>query len=389
MSRGRWGPFGSGVVIGLVCGVLLAVLAGILTGNLFDDSSDDPVVQAREVIEGHYFHDPSPSELDDASIAGMVAAIKKRYDDKFSHYFTAEQLKQFEAVTSGRYKGIGLAVTEVPRGLRISDVFPDTPAEEAGLAEGDVIVGVDGKSIAGVASQVSTARIKGPPGTEVDLTVDPAGGESRRELTVERADVRQPAVAGQIKRIDGKPVAYVVFSTFSEGAHGELRDEIERLYRRGAEGLILDLRGNGGGLLNEAVLSASIFVEDGNIVSTRSRTEGDRDYEATGDAIDPKPTVVLVNRDTASAAEILAAAMQQNDLAEVVGTRTYGKGTFQEVMDLSAGGALDLTVGEYLTADGTSILGEGVKPDVRAEDDLATENQDEGRRRALQVLGRL
>ena len=113
------------------------------------------------------------------------------------------------------------------------------------------------------------------------------------------------------------------------------------------------------------MLSASVFVEDGNIVSTRSRSEGDRDYEALGDALEPRPTVVLVNRDTASAAEILTAALQQNGLAEVVGTRTYGKGTFQEVMDLPAGGALDLTVGEYLTADGTSILGEGVKPDVR------------------------
>ena len=330
------------------------------------------MVQARDVIEGHYFHDPDPQQLDDASIAGMVATIRKRYDDKFSHYFTAEQLKQFEAVTSGRYKGVGLTVTEVPQGLRIADVFPDTPAEGAGLKEGDVIVAVDGKSIAGLASQVSTARIKGPAGTQVDLKVKPADGGPPREVTVERADVREPAVQGTIKHIDGEKIAYVVFSTFSEGAHGELRDEIERLYRRGAEGLVLDLRGNGGGLLNEAVLSASIFVEDGNVVSTRSRTQGEHDYQAVGDAIEPKPTVVLVNRDTASAAEILTAALKENDLATVVGTRTYGKGMFQEVMDLPAGGALDLTIGQYLTADGTSILGVGVKPDVRVEDDPDT-----------------
>jgi carboxyl-terminal processing protease len=387
LSPGGWGPFGSGVVTGLICGLLIAAVVGVVSGVLFDDSSDDPLVQAREAIEAHYFHDPDTSQLDDASIQGMVAELRKRYDDKFSHYFTAEQLKQFEAVTSGRYKGIGLSVTEVPRGLRISDVFPDTPAESVGLREGDVITGVDGSSIAGVASEVSTARIKGPPGTEVDLTVDPAGGGPERELTVERADVRQPAVTGRLEEVDGKKIAYVVFSTFSEGAHGELRDEIERLYRRGAEGLVLDLRGNGGGLLNEAVLSASVFVEDGNIVSTRSRTDGDRDYEALGDALDPRPTVVLVNRDTASAAEILAAALQQNDLAQVVGTRTYGKGTFQEVMDLPAGGALDLTVGEYLTADGTSILGEGVQPDVRASDDPRTADRDEALDRALTVLG--
>jgi carboxyl-terminal processing protease len=385
LTPGRWSPFGSGVVIGLIAGLAVAVVVGIFAG-VFDDSSDDPLVQARGVIEGHYFHDPDPQQLDDASIAGMVAAIRKRYDDKFSHYFTAEQLKQFEAVTSGRYKGIGLAVTEVPQGLRISDVFPDTPAEGAGLKEGDVILAVDGSSIAGLASQVSTAHNKGPAGTQVDLKVKPADGGPPRELTVERADVRQPAVQGTIKHVDGKKIAYVIFSTFSEGAHGELRDEIERLYRRGAEGLILDLRGNGGGLLNEAVLSASIFVEEGNIVSTRSRTEGEHDYQAVGDAIEPKPTVVLVNRDTASAAEILTAALKENDLATVVGTRTYGKGVFQEVMDLPAGGALDLTIGQYLTADGTSILGVGVKPDVRVEDDPDTP-EDEALDRALAVLG--
>jgi carboxyl-terminal processing protease len=146
------------------------------------------------------------------------------------------------------------------------------------------------------------------------------------------------------------------------------------------------MRGNGGGLLNEAVLSASIFVDKGKVVSTESRTQGERSYEAVGDAIDPRPTVVLVNRDTASAAEILTAALQTYDLADIVGTRTYGKGTFQEVIDLDAGGALDLTIGKYLTADGTSILGEGVKPDVRAEDDPRTEGDDEGLDRALQVL---
>ena len=278
-------------------------------------------------------------------------------------------------------------MTEVPKGLRVASVLPDTPAEEAGLQQGDLIVAVEGKSIAGVPSDVSTAEIKGPAGTEVELRIVPADGGKPDELTLERADVRVPAVDGEIRRTpDGEKVAYVRFATFSEGAHGELRDEIERLDRRGAEALVLDMRGNGGGLLNEAVLSTSVLLDEGNVVSTRSRTQGDRDYPAAGDALDPRPTVVLANRDTASAAEILTAALQQNDLAEVVGTRTYGKGTFQEIIDLPAGGALDLTVGEYLTADGTSILGEGVKPDVRVADDPESRD-DEGLDRGLVVVG--
>jgi carboxyl-terminal processing protease len=328
----------------------------------------------------------SDEELDEPSIRGMVDELRKRYDDRFSHYFNPEQLKEFEVGTTGRFEGVGLTVNEVPKGLRVALVLPDSPAKEAGIAEGDVITAVNGKSIAGEPSDVSTARIKGPAGSEVELKVISAKSGEARKLTVERASVRFPAVQGTIRKVDGRPIAYVRFTTFSEGAHGELRDEVERLYRRGAEGLVLDLRGNGGGLLNEAVLSSSVFVEDGVIVSTESRTQGDREYDAEGDALDPRPTVVLVDENTASAAEILTAALDVYDLATVVGQRTFGKGTFQEVIQLPAGGALDLTIGQYLTADGTSLADKGIPPDVRAVDDVKTARTDEGFERAGEVL---
>jgi carboxyl-terminal processing protease len=378
--------FGSGVVIGLVVGVVAAALAAALSGVFDGDDEGDAIVEALETVEGNYFEAVDPGKLQDSSIEGMVRELRKRYDDRFSHYFTQDQLEDFEAATSGRFSGVGLTVNEVAKGLRVADVLPETPAERAGIREGDVIVAVDGESIAGVPSNVSTARIQGPKGTEVELGLVPAGGGKRRELVVERAEVRVPAVDGELRGVDGRRVAYVDFQTFSEGAHGELRETIERLYREGAEGLVLDLRANGGGLLNEAVLSTSVFVEDGTVVSTESRTQGERDYKAVGDAIDPRPTVVLVNRDTASAAEILAAALKSNELATVVGTRTFGKGSFQEVIRLDQGGALDLTVGEYLTADGDSIAGEGVKPEIRAEDERRTRGEDEALERALEVL---
>ncbi len=396
MTPDRRRGFGAGIVLGLVAGIAAAVGFGLAGGWLEFDSDTDPVVQAREVIEANYFKDPDRTTLNDASIDGMVSDLRKRYEDKFSHYFTAEELKLFEEQTSGQFAGVGLSVTEVPAGLRISRVFPNTPAEEAELSEGDVITAVDGKSIAGVSSEVSTSRIRGEIGTSVEITVKPVEGGKPRDLTLERANVRIPAVDASLQRDpEGDKVGYVFFHTFSEGAHGELRQAIDGLYRRGAEGLVLDMRGNGGGLLNEAVLCTSIFLEDGTVVSTQSRTQGDQQFDAVGNAIDPRPTVVLVNRDTASAAEILTAALQQNDLATVVGTRTYGKGVFQEVLHLPAGGALDLTIGQYLTSDGSSILGEGVKPNVRVEDDPDTENDgepdtrgdDEALDRALEVLG--
>jgi carboxyl-terminal processing protease len=378
--------FAPGLLLGLVLGAALAVGLGTLTGVLFD-GDDDLVSEARETIEENYFESTDPRELEQASIRGMIDQLRKRHDDRFSHYFTPAQLRRFESSTEGRFSGVGLIVSEVPKGLRVARVYPNTPAREAGIEVGDVITEVEGKSIAGVASRVSTSQIKGPPGTEVRLTLRPAGGGAPRELTVERANVRIPAVdESEIRREGDSRLAHVHFSTFSSGSHGELRDAIERLYREGAEGLVLDLRGNGGGLLNEAILAASIFVEDGPIASTESRTRGERTFEAVGDAIEPRPTVVLVNRDTASASEILAAALKVNDLATVVGTRTFGKATVQEIIDLESGGALDLTVANYLTADGKSILGEGVKPQVRIEDDPRTEDTDEALDRALEVL---
>ena len=380
----------SGFLWGLVAGALAAVGAAslviALNGGL--GGPDDRSAQAIALIEENYFKPVDESRLEGLSVSQMVELLRRRHDDRFSHYFDPEALEDFNASTSGEFSGVGLTVSEVKRGLRVASVLPDSPAKEAGLDEGDLIVAVDGKTIAGQPAEVSTARIKGPPGTEVQIRLVPAAGGDTRELTLERADVRVPAVDGEIRRIDGPGsprVAYVRFATFSEGAHGDLRETVERLYRQGAEGLVLDLRGNGGGLLNEAVLSASIFVEDGVVVSTDSRSEGETNYEAVGAAIDPRPMVVLVNNDTASAAEILAAALDEYDLATLVGVPSFGKGTFQEVIGLEAGGALDLTVGQYVTSEGVSLAGKGVEPDVRARD-VSRTRPDEGLEGALAAL---
>jgi carboxyl-terminal processing protease len=379
--------FAAGLIVGVAVGLYAGTRADRVEplGDLL--GADQTLSQeALDVIEDTYFESPDLEALEDASVKAMVQELRSRYDDRFSHYFDPRQLRRFEQATSGRFSGIGLSVLEVKHGLRVASVFDDTPAAKAGIKEGDVIVGVDGRSIAGEPAEAVTAQIKGPPGTEVALEIRQVGGGKVRELEVERAEVRVPAVEGEIRRSDGEHVGYVRLSGFSQGAHGELRDEIERLYERGAQGLVLDLRGNGGGLLDEAVLTSSVFIEEGVIVSTSGRTQPTRDYEAVGGALSPQPTVVLIDRNTASAAEILAAALSERDLATLVGTRSFGKGTFQEVIELEHGGALSLTVGEYLTADGVSLAGEGIRPDVKARD-LRSTDADEGLREALRVLG--
>jgi len=378
----------------LAVGLVVGALVGLWLGSQSDGfgvgelgGEQTPSDEAADVIEDSYFKQVDQERLDDASIRGMVSELRERYDDRFSHYFDPGQLKSFEESTSGSFSGVGLSVREVKRGLRVTTVFDETPAKRAGIREGDEIVAVDGKSIAGEPSDVSTALIKGPPGTTVKLEVRSATGGRARTLSIERAEVEVPVVRGKLRSVDGRKLAYVQLAGFSEGAHGELRNEIERLFRRGAEGLVLDLRGNGGGLLNEAVLASSVFVEDGVVVSTSGRAQPDQDYRAVGKAVEPRPTVVLINRDSASAAEILTAALAENNLATVVGTRSFGKGVFQEVIELDNGGAIDLTVGEYLTSKGRSLAGRGIRPDVPAKDELRTPT-DEALQRGLQVLGR-
>ena len=301
--------------------------------------------------------------------------LKKRYDDKFSHYFTAEQLKQFEAATSGRFTGVGLAVTEVPKGLRVADVFPDTPAEEAGLEDGRR----DRRRRRQVDRRHAPPRSR-PPGSRArpaprsTLRVEPAdGGPARDRRRVERADVRVPAVDGRRSSTPtASKIAYVAFATFSAGRprRAARRDRAPlpprrrgpdprpaRQRRRAAE--------RGGAVRRasssrRATSSRPAAAPRATRTTRRSATRSSR-----------KPTVVLINRDTASAAEILTAALQQNDLADRRRHAHLRQGHLPGGHGPAAGGALDLTIGEYLTADGTSILGEGVKPDVRVEDDPA------------------
>jgi carboxyl-terminal processing protease len=368
--------FAQGLITGAIVVVLLFVLIEPLRDAVLPETGGGRVGEAQQIIEDSYFRSVPEEQLEDGSIAGMVRELREETGDRFSHFFDAKTFKRFNQATSGQFSGVGLAVSEVPEGLRVSQVYPDTPAEKGGIEPGDLIVAVEGQSIKGEPSTASAAKIKGPPGTEVTITVEDAQGGKPKDVTLERAEVRIPAVTGRIIEDDGVKIGYVALATFSNGAHAEVRQEIERLRKKGAEGLVFDLRGNGGGLLQEAILVASTFGEDGPIVITEGRSRPQQEYEAQGDAIDPLPMAVLTNGDTASASEIVAAALQQNDLATIVGTTTFGKGTFQEIIELEDGGALDLTVGEYLTADGTSILDVGVEPDVRVPDKDASDGDD-------------
>jgi carboxyl-terminal processing protease len=355
--------------------------------DLFVDEPTGLVAEAAEAIEDNYFRPVGEEELGNASLQGMVRELRKRHDDRFSEYFSPESLESFNQQLEGRFSGIGLSVIEVKSGLRVAQVFPRSPADEAGIEVGDTVVSVEGESIAGVSSTEATKKIKGPEGTEVTIGVRDGGSGKVRELTLTRAEVALPNVSRRLETVDGLELGYVRLLTFSEGAHAQLGRAVEKVQEEGAEGILLDLRHNPGGLLGEAVRSASLFLPEGKVVvSTNSRSQGESVHETGDGRITSLPVVVLIDGGTASAAEILAAALADNGDAKVVGTRSFGKGVFQEEQPLASGGALKLTVGEYFTPNGVNLAeSHGIHPDVKVKDNARTP-ADEVEERGFEVL---
>jgi carboxyl-terminal processing protease len=384
---------------GLIAAAIVLLAAGIYLGGhpdrlpgfvrdpLVSDQDTRVVREAIQDIHDTYYRSIPESQLADDSIKGIVSSLH----DRFSNYFTPKEYKQFQDVSNSQFSGIGIEVQQDPKGLRIARVFDNSPAEREHLEVGDRIIAVGKTSLKGRPVAYSRSLITGPPGSDVTLTIERAG--KPRQVSLTRATITAPVVASSLRTVGGKKLAVIALDTFTTpGAHAQVYDAIRRRLKQGAQGIVLDLRHNGGGLVKEAQLVASAFIPKGKIVSLRGRGVAPQTLDATGDTVAPKtPLVVLVDRDTASASEIVTGALQDHKRAEVVGTRTFGKGVFQEVIELHNGGALDITAGQYFTPDGHNLGGGGVKPgagiqpDVKAVDNPKTP-RDEALDRALRVL---
>lgn len=371
------------LIVGLWLGGHPSKLPGFVRDIFVANHDTLAVGEAIERVSRDYYRPVPKGALASSSIAGMISSLH----DPYSTYLSPKEFKGFDHPAS--FAGIGVSVDPKPTGLEVVRVFDATPAQRAGLKVGDVIVAVNGRSLHKLPSNTAVALIKGPPGTDVRLTVK-ARNTPSRTVTVTRATISEPVVASAIRTVHGVKLGWVYLATFSEGSHGELYDAVQGLLKQGARGLVFDLRANGGGLVSEARLVASIFVPSGTIVTTRGRTQPTVVLSAAGGAIPPRiPVVVLVDHDTASASEIVTAALQDHHRATVVGTHTYGKGVFQELEPLSGGGAIKITVGEYYTPNGRNLGGSGVKegagvaPEVSVPHGVDSEH---GLRVALQTL---
>ncbi len=352
-------------------------------GSTFEANHQTQVVdEALARIASDYYRPIGKSQLANTSIGGAVASL----DDRFSHYLTPKEFHEFNSPPS--FTGIGVVVSPEHTGLAIARVFDTSPAKRAGLQAGEVIVAVNGRKLAGLSADAATSLIKGPPGTEVALGIlrggrariptagsahpaspsssgshpaSPAHGTTRT-VRITRAVISEPVVASETRTVHGVKLGVVELASFSPESHGEVATAVEKELHEGVHGLVFDLRANGGGLVEEARLIASLFIAHGTIVSTRGRTQPSETITATGHPLAPTiPMVVLVDHNTASSSEIVTAALQDHRRATIVGTHTFGKGVFPEEEPLSNGGALDITVGEYFTPNGRNLGGGGVE----------------------------
>ena len=347
------------LVLGIWLGGHPEDLPGFARRALVADHDTRVVDEAINTVASDYYRPISRGQLASASIAGVVASLH----DRFSHYLTPKEFHEFAEPPT--FTGIGVIVGPERRGLLIARVFNSSPAARAGLQPGELIVAVNGRALKGLSPDAAVALVKGLPGTDVKLGISAparAGHARMRTVTIMRAVVSEPVVASESKTFGGLKLGVVALATFSPGAHAEVREAVEHELHEGARGIVLDLRANGGGLVEEAQLIASIFIPKGVIVTTRGRTQPTGTLMAVGGAISPTiPVVVLVDSNTASASEIVTAALQDHHRATVVGTHTFGKGVFQEEDPLSNGGALDITVGEYYTPNGRNLGGGGIR----------------------------
>lgn len=356
-----------------VVAVMILIVAAFSAGVFFDSARDalapggadsvdleSAVREVANIIEDTALEPSSEASITAGAINGMLESL----EDSHAVYFDAKHFEYFNEQNSGMFYGIGITIANEGDDLVIQSVIESTPAERAGLMAQDVIVEIDGETQDRWDTEEAVLRIRGEEGTTVTLGVRRNGAEELRTFTIERAKIDVPNIESEL--LQGN-LGYIRLYSFTEQAAGDLREAITTLSAEGAEGFIVDLRDNPGGLLSASVDVSSLFIEDGVIVRVADRSGTIEEHFATGEAVTDAPLVVLINGNSASASEIVAGALQDYGRGVLVGEQSFGKGSVQQLEELSFGGAVKLTIAHYVTPKDRTIDKVGLEPDVKVE----------------------
>ncbi|MCT4798050.1 S41 family peptidase [Exiguobacterium profundum] len=322
----------------------------------------DKVDQVRDLIEEHSLQDISEDDLLTGALDGMTAAL----NDPYSDFLDAEETSQFTDSIESSFEGIGATLEKKGEDILIVAPIKGAPAEEAGLRPGDIITAVDGESIEGMDVQEAVQLIRGEKGTTVTLTI--RRGSQTADYEIIRDTIPIETVFSEVKEKDGKKIGYLQVTQFSEPTADEFLEQLEQLESEEIDSLIIDVRGNPGGLLPAVIEMSEGFVPTSKPVVQIENADGDRDAQ-NGRAREAKPydLFVLTDEGSASASEILTGAMKEGAGATIIGTKTFGKGVVQTAFDLEDGSNLKLTTSKWLTPDGNWINKKGIEPDIEVE----------------------
>jgi carboxyl-terminal processing protease len=377
-----------GAVVALATGSLFTPVFSSAVKATLEDSPKTVVDEAWQIVNNE-FVDKEFNQVDwqemrqdllDKRYTSLPQAYKairlalKKLGDPYTRFLEPEEFEMLTSQTSGELSGVGLqlAVDKRTSDLLVVTSLKNSPAMKAGIKTGDRILKINGKPTALMDLKQAFEALQGEVGTEVSLQLA-SKDKGVFELTLTRAEIELPSVSYNLKQEDQIRVGYIKLDEFSSHAAEQMKQAIEDLSQQKASAFVLDLRGNPGGLLFSSVEIARMWMEKGNIVHTIDRKGGDRQFSANGTALTNRPLVILVDRGSASASEILTGALKDNGRATVVGTTTYGKGTVQSVHSLSDGSGLAVTISRYYLPNGTNITKKGIKPDIQQE--LSTEQQ--------------
>ncbi|QFJ54710.1 S41 family peptidase [Pseudobutyrivibrio xylanivorans] len=401
-NRKKW-PVVLAAILGLIIGGIISAVALLsVFGSQFmvqekpseevldnlqkGETSGSKLSTIISIIENYYYQDVDSNDLVNGIYKGVVASL----DDPYSEYYTAEEYEDLMSTLTGNYAGIGALLQKNAEtgAVTITKVYAGTPAEKAGLLAGDYIVSADGNLATDEGLDTFVQHIRGEEGTDVELVISRDGEEQTVVCT--RASIATPTVEHQM--LEGN-VGYIVVSQFTEHTYRDFVDAYKDLENQGMTSVIFDMRNNGGGLLDSVVEMLDYLLPDGTVVYTMDKAGEREDYRSDDASSKNIPMVVLVNENTASAAEIFTGAIRDFDYGTIIGTNTFGKGIVQSTIPLTDGSALKLTTQTYYTPSGECIHGKGIKPDIEleyefmgGEDDTYSVDLDNQIQKALEVL---
>ena len=332
-------------------------------------------------VQEQYVEEVTDKELIESAISGMLQSL-----DPHSSYLSVESYEDMQVKTKGTFGGLGIEITMEDGFVKVVSPIDDTPAALAGMQSGDLIIAVNGESLRGLSINEAVSQLRGPIGSKIKITVV-RNEEEPFELEIKRDIIKITSVKHNVIN----NVGYIRLTTFSDTTTEGLKTAVEKIQKEIGDnflGLILDLRNNPGGLLNQSISVSDAFLNQGEIVSTKGRKKDDasRVFAKKGDIINGKPLVVLINSGSASASEIVAGALKDHSRAIIIGTRSFGKGSVQSIIPLAGNGAMRLTTARYYTPSGISIQAKGIQPDIIVEAGITEANKDKKKNRREENL---